>query len=126
MKRSLLTVCSLLLAAGLAGCAVEERGDDGLPLGESQSDLSVGTSTATAPAATQDQAETPPDRPEPEPWRSVSSATNRTVVPGPRPAPDGDPRRFASDAVKAAGGEERPEPEPWQPKDTTVSLTKNK
>ena len=29
MKRTLLAVCSLLLAVGLVGCASEERGDDG-------------------------------------------------------------------------------------------------
>ena len=125
MKRSLLTVCSLLLAVGLVGCAVEERGDDGLPLGESRQDLAL--DAAVSPAADAPSTETPGERPEPEPWRSTVTAANGAVLPGPGPAPDSDPRRFtAGEAAKAAGGEERPEPEPWQPKDTSVSLTKNK
>lgn len=124
MKRSLLTVCSLLLAVGLAGCAVDERGDDGLPLGESRQDLAL-DSAATNGAGTQDQTAAPPERPEPEPWVSPTITNNGTVVPGPGPAPDSDPRRFNGEAVKAASGGERPEPEPWGPKDTSVSLNKN-
>lgn len=124
MKRSLLTVCSLLLAAGLVGCAVEETGDDGLPLGESRQDLAVDRAAASFGA--DEQAPGEGDRPEPEPWILPAANANGAVAPGPGPLPDSDPRRFANDAARAAGGEERPEPEPWAPKDkSSVSLTKN-
>lgn len=125
MKRTLLAVCSLLLAVGLVGCASEERGDDGLPLGEMQQDLALEAPAAPFAASSDQQAEDTPDRPEPEPWRSAATTANGAVVPGPGPGPDSDPRRFAADGVRAAGGEDRPEPEPWQPKDTSVSMTKN-
>ena len=118
MKRSLLTVCCLVLAAGLAACAVDADGTDGTALGESRQDLTLGDS-AQAPSPQADDA-SGGDRPQPEPWRTTNAAP-----PGPAPAPDSDPRRVTSDTSVKAGGD-RPQPEPWYGTGTKqLSLTTN-
>ena len=131
MKRSLLTVCYVVLAACLAvmaaGCANDVDENDVAIVGQTRQDLSLGETTPLA-ADTAQLADTEGDegpgggRPQPEPWRGRRATTGGT--PGTNPSPESDPRRITTDSELAGGGD-RPQPEPWHGSAKNASLTQN-